>query len=303
MRRFFQVNAVEFEGRGFARMIWLVGCNGMLGREISEKLDRASVPFVGTDIEVDITDSEAVTGFASGKPFSHVVNCSAYTAVDKAESEPEKAMKVNGDGPGNLAAVCFHTGACLIHFSTDYVFDGAKSGPYSEADEPCPVSVYGKTKREGEVRIVGSGCDFFLFRISWLYGVHGPNFVKTMLRLFSEREEIRVVADQIGAPTYAATLAENILGLVCSDSARFGIYHYSDQGRISWYDFAVRIRELALSHGVPVKTKRIVPIPSSEYPTPAVRPRNSMLDKTRVVGSLGFTVNDWERNLENFFGT
>jgi dTDP-4-dehydrorhamnose reductase/dTDP-4-dehydrorhamnose 3,5-epimerase len=280
------------------RKIWLVGCNGMLGREIAEALTRSALPFVGTDLELDITDPDAVSRFVTENSFRWIINCAAYTAVDKAEAEPEKAMKVNGDGPGNLAVACRKMGANLIHFSTDYVFDGSKPSPYTEEDEPHPLSVYGRTKREGEIRVLDSGCRAFLFRISWLYGMNGPNFVKTMLRLFSERDEIRVVSDQFGAPTYAATLADNILGLIRSDSKPFGTYHYSDRGRISWFDFAVRIRELALSNGFPVKTKRIIAIPSSEYPTPAMRPKNSTLDKTRVIAELGFKVEDWQRNLE-----
>lgn len=281
-------------------MVWLIGCKGMLGQQIAQELARKGIPFIGTDFEVDITDVDQLLSFASTKDFEWIVNCSAYTAVDKAESDETKAELINGKGVGNIALVSTSIGAKVIHFSTDYVFDGESDVPYTPLDTPNPQSIYGKTKLSGELQLQNNCSKYFIFRIAWLYGVYGNNFVKTMLRLFSERDSLGVVADQFGTPTYCAVLAENIINLILSGSEKYGVYHYTDDGMISWYDFAVKIKEIGSLNGY-VGEVVINGITTDEYPTPAKRPRYSLLDKTKVVEELGFKVIPWEDNLAKYF--
>ena len=282
-------------------MIWLIGSQGMLGCEIAELLALSDIEFIGTDMEVDITDLRQLTDFAvSIKPVDWIINCSAYTAVDKAESEPEKAYAINAEGVGNIAKIASTLGCRLVHFSTDYVFDGTKENPYNEADRPNPHSVYGKSKLAGERLLQEYHDRYFIFRISWLYGVFGPNFVKTMLRLFAERDELKVINDQFGSPTYAATLAKNTVRFLKSGSDDYGVYLYADKGFISWYDFAVKIRELATEYGLPGKEIKIIPTPTTEYPLPAPRPRNSRFDTSAICQMLKFETIDWASNLASF---
>ena len=279
-------------------MIWLVGNQGMLGAEMSNVFSSQKIDFVGTDADVDITRHDEVSKFVEGQNFSHIVNCAAYTNVDKAESEYELAWKINALGVKNLALFAQKMGSVLVHFSTDYVFDGRSTQPYQETDMPNPVSAYGKSKLEGE-RFVSAACErCYIFRISWLYGAHRSNFVKTMLRLFSERDVVSVVCDQRGAPTWTYELAVHMARLVQDDPEKFGIYHYSDDGNISWFDFACKIRDLAQKHGSLDKKVTIEPIPSENYPTPAVRPRFSIFDRKKIREELGIHPNPWEENLE-----
>jgi dTDP-4-dehydrorhamnose reductase len=281
-------------------MIWLIGCGGMLGKEFAEVLNAKGLKFEKTHRDLDITDRQAVMSYVSGKDFKWIINCAAYTAVDKAESEESAALKLNSDGAGNLAFVAKEIGAKLIHFSTDYVFGGDSAEPYKETDPTAPVSAYGRTKLAGEQAIEAVLGNYFIFRISWLYGFHGNNFVRTMLRLMGERDSLGVVADQKGSPTYTLTLAENVATLIASDSDSFGIYHYSDEGVISWYDFAVKVYALGKKYGILVKQTDVKPISTSDYSTPAKRPAWSAFDKTKVK-SLGlFSMNGWEENLENY---
>jgi len=282
-------------------MIWVVGCKGMLGRQICAELDQAGASYTGTDLEVDITDLNALAQHADGKKFEWIVNCSAYTAVDKAESEPEKARLVNAVGPCNLAILAEKLNARLVHFSTDYVYDGFLGRPYVESDQTNPLCVYGRTKLEGERLVWEHTRKAFIIRISWLYGRHGANFVKTMLRLFAERTEVNVVNDQVGSPTYAGVLAENVARLVRSGSERYGVYLYADDGYISWFDFAVRIKAFADELGLPIKEVMVNPIPTEKYPTPAKRPGNSRFDKSKIKETLGVKVLGWEENLRCYF--
>ena len=282
-------------------MIWLVGCDGMLGRQMGMCLKKAGMPFYGTDRELDITNPAVLSAFAGDKDLRWIINCAAYTAVDRAESEPETVRRINTLGVGNLALVAAKNRACLVHFSTDYVFDGTSEAPYREHDRPNPKSVYGATKLAGEELLQRNTSRFFIFRLSWLYGVYGDNFVKTVVRLLREKRELPVVNDQVGSPTYAGVLAENLVSLVRGDSERYGLYHYSDRGAISWFDFACRIQECALQYGFTRERKKIVPVPTSRFPVVARRPGFSVLDKQKVTADLAFIVGDWAENLDCFF--
>jgi dTDP-4-dehydrorhamnose reductase len=230
--------------------IWLVGAGGMLGRQLALEFGNSGLSYFASDQEVDICRRQCLQDFARGKKIGWVVNCAAYTAVDRAEAEPERALAVNAVGVENLSRLAAELGARLIHFSSDYVFAGDRKEPYQENAQPRPLSRYGWSKWQGEIKLAANLDTFFLIRTSWLYGVYGPNFVHTMLKIFREKETARVVNDQFGSPTYAAALAENVAGLIGSDSDRYGVYHYCDNGAISWFDFAQRIMDLALEFGM-----------------------------------------------------
>ena len=281
--------------------IWLVGAAGMLGRQLAGELAGRGFALFASDREVDIRDPQALREFARGKEIGWIVNCAAYTAVDRAEDEPEAALAVNASGVENLARVAAGMRARLVHFSTDYVFAGDQAEPYRENDPPRPLSRYGWSKWQGELRLAAGLESYFLFRISWLYGIHGPNFVKTMLAIFREKESARVVNDQFGSPTYAAVLAENIAGLIASGSERYGVYHYCDRGVITWFDFAAAVMDLGLAAGLVGKRIPLQAIPTSQFPARAPRPARAVLDSRKVVHDLGFRLHDWRRNLEEFF--
>ena len=281
--------------------IWLVGAAGMLGRQLAGEFAARGIPVLASDREVDIRDAAVLAGFADGRRIGWIVNCAAYTAVDRAEDEPEAAFAVNAAGVENLARLAERQGAKLVHFSTDYVFAGDRAAPYREEDEPRPLSVYGRSKLEGERRLAACLQRFFLFRVSWLYGVHGANFVLAMLRVFRERDRARVVDDQFGSPTYAGRLAANVAGLVASGGERFGVYHYCDAGVISWRQFAGAIQELALRTGTIAREIPIEAVTTAAYGARAPRPLRALLDSGRVKEALGFTVRPWRANLEEFF--
>lgn len=282
-------------------MIWLIGNKGMLGTQMEKFLLKEKMGFYASDKEADITSIKCLEDFINNKKIRYIINCSAYTAVDKAETEQEPAYRINAEGVENIAKIAKKLNAVLIHFSTDYVFDGSKKSPYSENDETLPASVYGKTKLQGELLLKKITEKYFIFRISWLYGIYGPNFVKTMVRLFNEKNELNVVEDQKGSPTYCSVLAKNIISLLKEENTRYGTYHYSDEGTISWYDFANKIQELAFKNGFTKKKIPIHPIPAERYPLPAKRPLNSAFDKAKVKSELNFTMNKWEDNLEAYF--
>jgi dTDP-4-dehydrorhamnose reductase len=281
--------------------IWLVGAAGMLGRQLAFEFKKRELACFASDREVDICRPQELQDFAQGKQIDWIVNCAAYTAVDRAEDEPELALAINGAAVGNLARLAAGLGARLVHFSTDYVFAGDQQEPYRENDSPRPLAQYGWSKWQGERQLLAHCNAYFLFRISWLYGVYGPNFVHTMLRIFREKEVMRVVNDQFGSPTYAAALAANIAGLVESNSERYGVYHYCDGGVISWFDFAAAIQDLAQQTGMIKKKIPIEAVPTSAYPTRATRPLHSVLDTGKVAQEIGFQVNGWRSNLEDFF--
>jgi dTDP-4-dehydrorhamnose reductase len=281
--------------------IWLLGDQGMLGRQIALELQKNGLPFVGSDREVDIGDRRSLETFSAGKKISWIINCAAYTAVDQAELESAAAFRVNTLGVESLAMLASGLGARLVHFSTDYVFDGTSRRPYLESDPPRPLSQYGQSKWQGEKLLTANCPSVFLFRISWLYGVFGGNFVNTMLKKFAEANEVCVVNDQFGSPTYAAALAGNVVRLIAGDSTRYGLYHYCDNGVISWYDFAARIMAVALEQRLLGKEILLRAIRTAEYPTRAVRPAYAALDSGKVVRELNFRVTDWHLNLDEFF--
>lgn len=283
-------------------MIWLIGNKGMLGTQLEKTFQAKNIDFIGSDREVDITDFSAIESFASGRSVNMIINCSAYTAVDKAESEPELAKLINEDGVRNLARYAKLIDADMVHFSTDYVFGDGGSSPMNEGFPTAPQSVYGRTKLGGETAILEEMTRFYILRISWLYGVYGKNFVKTMIRLMDEKERLTVVSDQIGSPTYCGTLTENIADrLVTSVDPKYGIYHYSDDAVISWFDFAVEIQNLGIEFGLLDRRIPVEPIPTSAYPTPAKRPAYSVMDTTKIQREFGFKVNDWRESLRAYF--
>lgn len=274
--------------------ILVTGAAGQLGNELHNVLEQ-KMPGVTmyTDIkDLDLTDSEAVKKFIIDNEISHVVNCAAYTAVDKAEQEPALCAKINTDAVKNIAEVAADYGVKVIHVSTDYVFDGTAHAPYKESDKVNPISTYGATKRKGEMVLLSMSPDAVIIRTAWLYSPYGNNFVKTMMRLGSERSELGVVCDQIGTPTYALDLAEAIYTILTARQWVPGIYHFSDEGVCSWYDFTKAIHRIA-----GIKSCNVKPIATDDYPTLAARPPYSVLDKTRIKKTYGITIPHWEESL------
>ncbi|MBO5244122.1 MAG: dTDP-4-dehydrorhamnose reductase [Muribaculaceae bacterium] len=274
--------------------ILVTGAAGQLGNELHNVLEQ-KMPGVTmyTDIkDLDLTDSEAVKKFIIDNEISHVVNCAAYTAVDKAEQEPALCAKINTDAVKNIAEVAADYGVKVIHVSTDYVFDGTAHAPYKESDKVNPISTYGTTKRKGEMVLLSMSPDAVIIRTAWLYSPYGNNFVKTMMRLGSERSELGVVCDQIGTPTYALDLAEAIYTILTARQWVPGIYHFSDEGVCSWYDFTKAIHRIA-----GIKSCNVKPIATDDYPTLAARPPYSVLDKTRIKKTYGITIPHWEESL------
>ena len=272
------------------KQVLVTGANGQLGKSIKRiSPNFKGLKFVFTDVaDLDITNSEEVNTFFESNALDYCINCAAYTEVDKAEEEAEKVYSINATAVKNLAEACQKTGAVLIHISTDFVFDGTKRTPYTEEDMPNPLSVYGKSKLKGEEHVQESCDRHFIVRTSWLYSEYGNNFVKKMLRLAETRKQISVVNDQIGSPTYAGDLAEFILKVISSESTAYGLYHYSNLGAISWYDFAV---EIFRQHQ---KNVHLVPIPTRAYPTLANRPAFSVMDLSRVKIIFGSTIPLWK---------
>jgi dTDP-4-dehydrorhamnose reductase len=274
-------------------LILVTGSKGQLGSEL--QLLAPAFPqydFIFADREeLMIDDEAAVQSFFAAHRVSWCVNCAAYTAVDKAESETESAMAVNGSAVGYLAAASYSAGAGFIHISTDYVFNGLATEPYLPAHPVDPVNTYGLTKLKGEELAREKHPGSIIIRTSWVYSAFGHNFVKTMLRLMQERESLNVVSDQLGCPTYAADLAAAIMHIISGTVHTPGMYHYSNSGVISWYDFAVKIRDLSGSHC------QVHPIPTSQYPTPAKRPAYSVMDTSLIQETWGVRIPAWEESL------
>lgn len=274
--------------------VLITGSNGQLGSSLRRVLDKdPEIEAVYTDYDtLDITNREAVDRFLGDNRFDLIVNCAAYTAVDKAETEEIPAAALNTGAVGNIAEAAVKTGTRVLHISTDYVFSGQGFRPYEENDEPYPQCIYGRTKLEGEALLTSFCPNAMIIRTAWLYSEFGKNFVKTMLQLAETRPEINVVADQIGTPTYAGDLADAIYSIIRHDKWIPGIYHFTDTGVASWYDFTKAIFELA------GKNVRVNPIPTSAYPTPAKRPLYSVLSKTKIANTFGLQIPYWRDSLK-----
>ena len=282
-------------------MIWLIGNKGMLGREVESLLQNKGLTYIASDQEIDITNVDELRIFSADKPISWIINCAAYTAVDKAEDEPELAFKINATGPRNIAEIAKNIGVKLIHISTDYVFDGTKTEAYIETDPPRPLGVYGQSKYQGEVNIAETLSEYFIIRTAWLYGKQGNNFVYTMLRLFKERDEVSVVGDQWGSPTYAPDLAAAILKIIALNSNAYGIYNFTNEGKISRYDFACEIYRL--TQNSKLKTQNLRSIFSKDYPTKTQRPQNSYLSKDKITKTFNISPRNWQVALNEFMLT
>ena len=275
--------------------ILITGCNGQLGNEMQllEK-EYPQHQWFNTDVqELDITNQLAVNQFVAQHQIDGVVNCAAYTAVDKAEDNKELCTTLNTVAPSYLADAVAKRGGWMIQISTDYVFDGTKHTPYVETDTPCPNSVYGSTKLAGEIGVTKFCQRSMIIRTAWLYSTFGNNFVKTMIRLGNEKPELGVIFDQIGTPTYARDLARVIM-VAIEQGIKPGVYHFSNEGVISWYDFTKAIHRLA-----GITTCHVRPLHTAEYPTPAHRPHYSVLDKTKIKKTYGIEVPYWEESLKD----
>lgn len=275
--------------------ILVTGANGQLGSEMQRLGAVSPNNYIFTDAaELDVTDAGAVRRAAEQTRAEAIVNCAAYTDVERAEENEAAADLLNRLAPANLAAAAAATGATLIHISTDYVFDGRAHTPYTEQAPTAPLSVYGRTKLAGEQAVEASGCSYLILRTAWLYSAFGNNFLKTMLRLTAERESLKVVFDQIGTPTYAGDLALGIFSVIEGGQLRGheGLYHFSDEGVCSWYDFAVEIAAAAEHDKC-----RIEPCRTAEYPTKAPRPAYSVLDKGKFKTTFGIEIPHWRESL------
>jgi dTDP-4-dehydrorhamnose reductase len=280
--------------------ILITGANGQVGSEI----DALSIQYPEFDLffadraDLDITKEEEIARFLDRHPFQYLINAAAYTAVDKAETEPELARKVNTDGPRLLAKACRERDIALIHYSTDYVYHTEHNRPYKEDDFTAPKGVYAQTKLEGDLAVLENTDNGMIIRTSWVYSSFGHNFVKTMLRLGRERDQLRIVFDQIGSPTYARDLAKASLDIIQHSKKEKlkGIYHYSNEGVCSWYDFALAIFEIA---GIECIVR---PIESKDYPTPAERPPFSVLNKGKMKEDFGLVIPHWRESLAKCIG-
>jgi len=271
----------------------VTGGNGQLAQSLKDVVnhqDELDVDFQDLP-DLDITNKQQLESYFSNNELDYCINCAAYTAVDLAEEQSDLAYAVNAEGPKYLAEVCQKHQVTLIHISTDFVFDGQKRIPYLETDAPNPLSVYGASKLQGERSIQETTEAYFIIRTSWLYSEYGKNFIKTMLSLSETLNEISVVSDQIGSPTYAGDLAEVLIQIVLSSSTNYGVYHYSNSGTISWYDFAV---EIFKQFG---KTIEVKPIKTKDYPTAAKRPKFSALNTIKIENNFDCTIKDWQRSL------
>lgn len=307
-------------------MIWLIGCKGMLGSEVGRQLDENKLPWVGTDKEVDITDPQALEAFEksietaayfpsklehSDRQIKWIINCSAYTNVEKAEEDVELAEKLNVTGPLNIARLARKIGAKLIHISTDYVFGGKGTEPYTENMSKNPLGVYGKTKSEGEDAIQKEMNTYYIIRTAWLYGFDGKNFVYTMTKAMNSHEEVKVVNDQFGTPTFAGDLAETIIKFISkSDNAKsffgknsapsYGIYHFTNAGETNWFEFCQEIYKLGKKHGRVSQNCNVLPCTTAEYGAKVERPAYSILSKEKIIKELKIKIPGWQQSLEKF---
>lgn len=278
-------------------LVVVTGKNGQLGWELQQLVSQQPMEydflFTGRE-ELDLSDPDLIHTFFQKHHPDYVINCAAYTAVDKAETEQDFAYTVNASSVGLLAAECARKDCVFITLSTDYVFDGKGTEPYSTDHPTDPVNYYGYTKLTGEHLALANNPQTIIIRTSWVYSVHGNNFVKTMLRLMKDRSELKIVSDQVGSPTYAADLAAallQVIGELAKGNRHYGVYHYSNEGVISWFDFATAIQQIADLHC------QLLPIPTTAYPTPAKRPAYSAMDTQKIVRDFGVSLRSWKDSL------
>ena len=284
-------------------MIWVIGYKGMLGTEICRQLTENNIQYVKTDIDVDITDISAIEKFAKIWSVTWIINCAAYTAVDKAENDYELCKKLNEEGPRNIAIVAKKYCARVIHISTDYVFDGTGNTPYTEDMPVAPIGVYGLTKAAGETAVIENCNEYYILRTAWLYGWEGKNFVYTMIKAMNTHETVKVVNDQKGSPTFAGDLTEIILQIIRKKTLPFGIYHVTNLGEITWYDFTNAIQKLGIETGwinELGKNCKVNPCATAEYPTVAKRPAYSVLCKDKIQKFLDIKLPNWKDSLKKF---
>lgn len=274
-------------------VILVTGAFGQLGQALQFiASDYSDCQFIFTSSsDLDISEENEVTHFFENNKVDYCINAAAYTAVDKAETETEQANKINVLGAKYLAIACQNFGATLLHLSTDFVFDGAANQPYLETDTTNPINAYGKTKLYGELEIIKNLENYYIVRTSWVYSQFGNNFMKTMLRLANEKDSLSIVADQIGTPTNAVDLAKALLSIIANNQPSYGIYNFSNEGTASWYDFA---KEIFRINNVNIDLKAI---PSEEFPTPAIRPKYSVLDKSKIKDTFGLQIKTWQESL------
>lgn len=275
------------------KKVLVTGANGQLGQCLQVAvLHQKQLCVVFQDLpNLDITNVKSLEAYFFRNKFDYCINCAAYTAVDLAEEQIEQAYAVNAEGARNLAEICKKHQVTLLHISTDFVFDGQKHTPYLETDRPNPLGVYGASKWQGERYVQQTMDCFFIIRTSWLYSEFGNNFVKTMLKLSETKHEIRVVSDQIGSPTYAGDLAEGLIKIILSSSKAYGLYHFSNAGEVSWYDFAV---EIFKKFG---KTVEVIPIKTKDYPTAARRPKYSVMNAKKIENTFSNRMINWKESL------
>ena len=292
--------------------ILLLGANGQVGHELRRSLaplgeivatTRSGVLEGNACEQADFDVPDSLPALVERIAPDVVVNAAAYTAVDRAEDEPEAAFRANAESPERLAEACMGSGALLVHYSTDYVFDGEANRPYREDATTGPLGVYGRTKLAGEQAIRGSGCGHLIFRTAWVYGTYGANFMRTMLRVGSERDELRVVADQLGTPTPARLIADVTAAVLQGNPGHSGVWHLTATGETSWHGFASEIFGQASAKGLIHRVPRVIPIATSEYPTPAKRPRYSCLDTTRLREDFGVDLPNWKQALMQVLDT
>jgi dTDP-4-dehydrorhamnose reductase len=276
----------------------VTGATGQLGFEVARAFTRSGHEVMApTRQELDLIDPSGVATFAREYKTDWVINCAAYTQVDQAESESERAYIINRDSSGQLAGAVAEYGGRMLHVSTDFIFDGTQKQPYREADTPNPLGVYGQSKLEGEQAVLAALPTATVLRTAWVYGAHGNNFVKTMLRVAAEGKPLRVVDDQVGSPTWTADIVKAITALVDKNAA--GVFHYTNAGETSWCGFAVAILEDAARIGFEIKTDTVTPIPTAEYPLPATRPAYSVLDTEKIQTCLSLPIPQWRDSLKN----
>lgn len=279
--------------------VLVTGANGQLGSELKALSERLNLPFrfIFTDVsDLDVTKREEVIRFVNDNHIHYIIHCAAYTAVDRAETDADTAFLLNEKAVENVALAALEVGAKVIHVSTDFVFDGEARAPYKEIDVPRPISVYGKSKLKGEQALQAVGGEWIILRTSWLYSSFGNNFVKTMLRLMNEKDQLTIVDDQKGAPTYAADLAEMIVHILQSteqEEWKNGIYHFSNKGETTWFDFARKIKQLAGIEGC-----ELLPVKSAEYGAPALRPAYSVMDLSNICATFHVEIPQWEEALD-----